>query len=359
MIGLGLFMTFSDYLHGQGITHQYKASKTVSYAFPSVVNIDSITSYDLASVRPYTEESNVVERISPNNQLSIMTLFSTPAGNPNNWPNPIYGILSNINGTTLLDQNGGIISTTPLDASSLSTYLVESNQVMYYFSSAHVVAPTLLDIAEATNAGYSYMTYSLYDATAYQFANDSFKVILIPAEQIVKTYTLKSGTVQSELIEKFQLLSLNSYVRLYTVESSYLPLIKGGRLKETVRTIFSEQYIGNNPPPISSKIDSKLSKTQNEIGLSSYVDEPVRDKIETPLIYPNPANDFINVSFGGIENGTFDVNIYSMQGIKLKSHYNLSLNQESSLSTDNLSAGIYLIEFVSSTGSITKQFSKN
>lgn len=67
------------------------------------------------------------------------------------------------------------------------------------------------------------------------------------------------------------------------------------------------------------------------------------DKIS---IFPNPANDVVYIAFENINQGVVELNLYSIQGQKLKSLGKKSKNDVVGVDISSLAAGIYIIEII-------------
>jgi hypothetical protein len=80
------------------------------------------------------------------------------------------------------------------------------------------------------------------------------------------------------------------------------------------------------------------------------------EKINTLKIYPNPANNFININ--GITESTAQISIFNMQGV-LVSNINVekgSINER--IDIQNLSSGVYLIQLSTDNEIVQKRFIK-
>jgi len=89
------------------------------------------------------------------------------------------------------------------------------------------------------------------------------------------------------------------------------------------------------------------------VGIYNHDFEP------TVAIFPNPANDVINFSFKGVNHKSAVINIYSIQGMLLKSQ-NIFIYDDSTFSIDThyLAQGLYFAEIVIDGYKLTKKFIK-
>jgi hypothetical protein len=71
-------------------------------------------------------------------------------------------------------------------------------------------------------------------------------------------------------------------------------------------------------------------------------------------LYPNPANDVINISLDGAANGNYVIT--NMQGQIVEN--NTLTNEKTALNVSNLSTGIYQITVQTNLGLVTRKFQK-
>jgi hypothetical protein len=67
-------------------------------------------------------------------------------------------------------------------------------------------------------------------------------------------------------------------------------------------------------------------------------------------IYPNPANDFINIGINDNHNGNFNISIYNSLGIKV-----LETSDESTINIEDLPSGMYFINVTTENLNKTKK----
>ncbi|MFW6095658.1 MAG: T9SS type A sorting domain-containing protein, partial [Bacteroidota bacterium] len=69
------------------------------------------------------------------------------------------------------------------------------------------------------------------------------------------------------------------------------------------------------------------------------IDKPNQDQKDV-IIYPNPAQDYINIELEGGENYNYSLEIYNMQGSLLKRKENI----EGNININDLSSGLYMLK---------------
>jgi hypothetical protein len=70
-------------------------------------------------------------------------------------------------------------------------------------------------------------------------------------------------------------------------------------------------------------------------------------------VYPNPANDVVNVSVKGIQTLPLTINLMDVSGRTLSSQTFHSASVEAAINTAELKSGIYFIQLSSQAGSKT------
>jgi len=86
--------------------------------------------------------------------------------------------------------------------------------------------------------------------------------------------------------------------------------------------------------------------TASVVGMEEIISAEIR-------VYPNPANDMLNIAFTGWEFGNVQVEIMDLSG-KVVGALNVDGGQQNFVQTipvDDLEPGIYLVRFLSETGS--------
>ncbi len=85
----------------------------------------------------------------------------------------------------------------------------------------------------------------------------------------------------------------------------------------------------------------------------------VDDKIleENVSVYPNPANDILNVKLS--QNLEADIRVFDTLGKLVVYQPNISISGSHSVSVSNLNSGIYFVRINTETGTVTKKFIKN
>jgi len=344
------------------MVYQYNARKEVSYSVPSTMNLDSITAFDIATVKPYIEYSTTFKRIDQSNNYSVQETYLEPMGGSNDWPSKVYGSFMSINGTSLVDNTGSILHTAPISSENLEMFIVPNDEVNLKFKTPPVTAPSQLDMISLNTAGFVTNVYSNNGSPTYEIYNDTFKVVLIPNKQTVKQTEYKNGRIISESEIRLAELFPGSFVQIYRMDASYLPMLKGGRLRKCEETYFTNQYLGSNPPNISAKITSITSEGENSIdkSLMIFEEESLESRnLSEPKIYPIPTNSDIIVNVPGVTNEVFDAYIFDISGKQIIIATNLAYNLDHQLASSLLKTGTYLIQIKSAQGTHTKRFIKN
>ncbi len=75
-------------------------------------------------------------------------------------------------------------------------------------------------------------------------------------------------------------------------------------------------------------------------------------------VWPNPAKDVLNVSFGDLGSESAKVEIYDIQG-RIMLSKNITVSQEQSLDISNLGSGAYIVNVSSDTFKVSKKIIKN
>jgi hypothetical protein len=70
-------------------------------------------------------------------------------------------------------------------------------------------------------------------------------------------------------------------------------------------------------------------------------------KKQSPLLYPNPVYDNLNIQFDQISTNNYDLNIYSISGILVKHQKIGALSNEYRVNIQDLKSGIYLVSLIS------------
>ena len=71
---------------------------------------------------------------------------------------------------------------------------------------------------------------------------------------------------------------------------------------------------------------------------------------ENIKIYPNPANDFINIEINDNHNGNFNISIYNSLGIKV-----METSNENTINIEDLPSGMYFINVTTENLNKTKK----
>jgi hypothetical protein len=120
-------------------------------------------------------------------------------------------------------------------------------------------------------------------------------------------------------------------------------------------TFYPSSYSGFNNQLFSSPtIIENSNSVSSTCTLSTTIDEETIDE-ETIFVYPNPAKEFINLEFSGLNYENISIEITDVFGKVVQKEISKNENQMFNLNVSSLSAGYYVLKISSGTSVIQKK----
>ena len=197
------------------------------------------------------------------------------------------------------------------------------------------------------------------DHILYMVYYDSLFVYDINAQKVIYNYI----TTAKEPIGQFGCGFLGNY-QLIWYSCEYDPILETRQFFEINLNDGSTSFLQGDLPVLVSRdglhygtISCPEIYYYNDIPKTLSVDES-KPEATNDLIYPNPAQDFINFNIGSIYSSNIQVNIYNELGIPVyeKAFINDGMNTPLQIETKNFSDGVYYCVINTGTNRITKSF---
>ena len=120
-------------------------------------------------------------------------------------------------------------------------------------------------------------------------------------------------------------------------------------------TFYPSSYSGFNNQLFSSPtIIENSNSVSSTCTLSTTIDEETIDE-ETIFVYPNPAKEFINVEFSGLNDENISIEITDVFGKVVQKEISKNENQMFNLNVSSLTAGYYVLKISSGNSVIQKK----
>ncbi|NDC28817.1 MAG: T9SS C-terminal target domain-containing protein, partial [Crocinitomicaceae bacterium] len=120
-------------------------------------------------------------------------------------------------------------------------------------------------------------------------------------------------------------------------------------------TFYPSSYSGFNNQLFSSPtIIENSNSVSSTCTLSTTIDEEILGE-ETIFVYPNPANEFINVEFSGLSDENMSIEITDVFGKVVQKEISKNENQMFNLNVSSLAAGYYVLKISSGNSVIQKK----
>ena len=82
---------------------------------------------------------------------------------------------------------------------------------------------------------------------------------------------------------------------------------------------------------------------------------PIEQKMVNAQIFPNPANDYIQIKLNTPSQETTEVTIINALGKVVKTEYINSVNSNKQISTSDLSRGVYFVKLKNVNSTLSEQ----
>lgn len=331
----------------------YNQKEFISYSVSDDVNFDQIHSFDLASLRPGLEVSYVEKQIFADGKMRVERLFNKEASTiETDFVRPAKSI-SEDNGTTLFDESGQAIHFSPVDPQHpFPKFDTSESNLAEFGYHEPVLALNAIDIPKIMESGFQ---VSQNESGDYSIFDASIKISFSPSNQSILTEEFNEGKKTRSIYEVFsQVLNSTKYVKILTVERTYSPLQNGGVLQTTNRIEYSEYQIDDIS--IEQSQMSSVRSNSNDVTIQGKF--PTSDLVNSNsvTIFPNPANQEINIKINQPEEINSTYNILSLDG---KIWLTGEVNSFIKLNISELTKGIYLVQVKNNKNTYYNSFIKN
>jgi len=174
------------------------------------------------------------------------------------------------------------------------------------------------------------------------FTNANFEAIQSPPVN----YTYEDGEYYDETDYDLPLETTNVQVKLLyqTTSKEYVEFLRD---ENTTNTTGQDLYNlwaanGKSTPELMNELSTDIDK------ITLAIEDLNHLFIEPLLIYPNPANEALNISFKLKNAENISIEVYDMRGRKIKTllnSYQSEVEKNIKWNTTNISSGIYIVKF--------------
>lgn len=325
---------------GQNPLRQINYSTTISkiFAVPENTNMDSLTSYDLSKMMWEEKTRSVETVIDQNYKLSVTTFYHETPRWEYDYEYAVGKSVTDENGVTLYDHENTELTSMPNEEADPSFKIHESILPQYGF---YPIFNLSYDDFTAIFEG-SGMTISLSDEDVYSAINDSIEIYIDPDKLIYETRLFSDGQLTLSDWKKYQ--NINGHIiPLVYVYTTYDQLMKGIRMQVSEITRFSQYsvYDEENNPLVEFTAELESSSRKGEVEVSQY--KEMNKKAADIKVYPNPAEEVINVDIPLFAGSFLDLQILTTLGELVYSRDGLASGSTTSIDVSRLSKGVYLI----------------
>lgn len=276
----------------------FNVTKIVSFGIPTSANVDSISSFDLAGIRPYAENSQVSSSLLGNGRMAQTIFYPNGHNNPDAWITKVYRSEAIDNVVSLFDNSDSLIFSQPMGIPS-DTFTPTTNQIINFGYAEALTVPNNDEIFAMVNDGFSYTTAI---NNTYAFLSDSVEYYINPLELSRETRFLNNGQVYLSVFEQLTLTNSGKYLPAFRITKSYLPAyLSNFRIQKLEKEIFSgySSNCGQNSHKLAnSNQDVSTSNQKSSLSVFRYKeDQSVRDKYFDCSLFPNPAKNEVNIGF--------------------------------------------------------------
>ncbi len=250
-----------------------------------------------------------------------------------------------------------------------------------------VYAWTNPDRGEGGN-GFGYLGVSMLESPAVDNNGDirHDKLIYEPQEQIGLS-TFRNWSIESDILDDderydfissgiidgekesgdIRLLMATGPFNLKPGETARLAIgisfampAKGGEADGTYEDItgFSEGKIKSKFQAVSTSLVGKQEKIQQEYYAAIYNSVPEYEVLDKNAVYPNPANNMINVKYHNESAGNVRISLVNMNGInvaELSNGHKSYGNQQDNFLLGNINSGMYILKIETASGVFAKK----
>lgn len=317
----------------------FNVSKIVKYGIPTNSSADTIAAFDLANIRPYTENSLVSYSIDQAGKYSQTIIYPNGHNNPDKWIKGIYRSETVDNVVSLFDVSNNLIFSDTMGG-KLGNNPMTSEQISNFGYSEPITVPTFGEIAGMVNEGFIYTSIN----NKHMFLSDSLEIILAPLDQNLEYRILLNGLVQLSNFEQLMLTPNEKYVPAYRITRSFLPVSSSSfRIQKMEKEVFTN-YSFSCAQTSQNSLNSKESKqellNQTELSVFHFGDDKFEKcKYTDCNFYPNPAKNLLNFEVPTKEN--FNIEILNETG-QIISKYAVS-SSNLTINISNIVSGNYFV----------------
>jgi len=304
-------------------------------------NLEDLTNYEISLSRPYQIGIGYDYCID---QSGSMTLTVEDFGNKpiDSWMTRSSKTVTNSNSVKIFDEDGELLSEsptqseilTPLSQEEIASFGVEQPFVFYDQSEAQELSEEGIELL------------ILEDGRFYLGADD-YEVIYDEANLQVIYNEVSEGLITEQSIETY-IPQGSGYLKMSEENYEYRQMPSGNLLRiETLRTFFDYTMDGAEMLP-----SQDLRSSQDQGSFSNSISTESFTKFDRELnfsmrITPNPATDWVSIfvpNLGRYVTGT--IRIFDMNGKSVKTLENVNAGEESTVSVEELSPGVYVVQSV-------------
>lgn len=274
----------------------YTCAKTVKYGIPSSANLDSISSFDIAGIRPYQEISHVTNTLFDIGKIKQEIFYPNGYNYPDSWATKIYRTESFDNFIQLYDVRDSLVYSERIGATLDSIELTPSIITSFGYEQP-ILTPTTNEILTMTNNGFSF--YQSGDV--YAFLSDSIRYFSNPLENTRETIFLDTlRNIYLSVFEKFDTTNIpGKYITRYRTTKSYLPsYLSNFNILKYEKEVYSDYLFPCSPESQNSKFSNSLSDDlykKPELTIFRYSEDETLLKPTECSVYPNPSSQIINI----------------------------------------------------------------